>query len=138
METTETNGKTGQPDRLPNGRFGPGNQLGGRPKGSRHKITEAFLRDLSEVWQSHGRGALLRMIEEEPGGFVRAMASLVPKEAKLQVEDMRTLVVSLVGAQMDEPEVIEGEAVPMVEEQPLEEPERVSAPPDGRGYATRS
>ncbi len=133
MQTPASNGETAH--RLPNGRFGPGNPYGGRRPSSRQRLAEAFLKDMHALWESHGKAALLTMIADDPGGFVRAAASLVPKEAKLQVEDMRTLVVSLVGAQMDEPDAIEGEAVPLVEEQPADDTEPLRAPD---GYAQRS
>ncbi len=57
----------------------------GRPKGSRHKINEAFLRDFQEAWEALGRPALLAMAWQHPDKFVQCAASLLPKESKLEV-----------------------------------------------------
>jgi hypothetical protein len=68
------------------GRFIPGNSgFGGRPKGSRNKLGEAFIQDLAECWQEHGAEALRRCATEEPAAFVRVIASLLPKDVNLNL-----------------------------------------------------
>lgn len=52
----------------------------GRPKGSRNKLGEAFIQDVYVKWQEQGESALIRMIEQEPGAFVRVVAGILPKE----------------------------------------------------------
>ncbi len=54
--------------------------FGGRPKGSRNKLGEAFLSDLLEEWSKSGPQALKRLAEDDPGAFVRVAASVLPKE----------------------------------------------------------
>ena len=54
--------------------------MGGRPEGSRNKLTEAFYVDLHEAWKAKGAAAIDKMIEERPGDFVRVVASQMPKE----------------------------------------------------------
>ena len=63
-------------------RFKPGRSGNpkGRPRGSRHKISEAFIADLLADYQKHGRQALDRMRKEDPTAYIRMIASLVPKQ----------------------------------------------------------
>ena len=56
----------------------------GRPKGSRNKINEAFLRDFYEAWEAFGRPALLAAAWTEPATFVKVAASLLPKEMHIK------------------------------------------------------
>lgn len=55
----------------------------GRPKGSRNKLTEAFLSDFLGAWNENGKAALLKVASEDPSTFVRVAASLMPKEMKI-------------------------------------------------------
>jgi hypothetical protein len=69
-----------------NGRFLPGNSgYGGRPKGARSKLGEAFLEDLRDAWNEHGATALARCATEEPAQFVRVVASLLPRDVDINV-----------------------------------------------------
>ena len=58
----------------------------GRPKGSRDKINEAFLSDFAEVWEQHGKDAMLKVAQADPATFVRVAASLLPKENNHNVD----------------------------------------------------
>ena len=58
----------------------------GRPKGSRNKLGEAFIQDVYAKWQEKGSESLTRMIEEEPGAFVRVVAGILPKELVVKDE----------------------------------------------------
>jgi hypothetical protein len=58
----------------------------GRPRGSRDTITEAFLRDLAKDWRHHGPEALAQARLERPAEYVRVVANLLPKEAKLEID----------------------------------------------------
>ena len=58
----------------------------GRPKGSRNKLGEAFIQDVYAKWQEHGSDALTKMIEQEPGAFVRVVAGILPKELVVKDE----------------------------------------------------
>jgi hypothetical protein len=73
------------------GRFLTGNSGGGRPKGSRNKLSEAFWNDLAQAWDEHGQAAMKTLATEEPAKFVQVAASLMPKELKVSqnpIEDM--------------------------------------------------
>jgi hypothetical protein len=58
-------------------------KLGGRIKGSRNKISEAFLKDLAAEWEASGPAALKIMSKDEPGNFVKVVAALLPKEFEI-------------------------------------------------------
>lgn len=57
----------------------------GRPKGSRNKLSEDFLRDFCEAWDHHGKEALLKVAQDDPGKFVTVAASILPKDDKLEI-----------------------------------------------------
>lgn len=52
----------------------------GRPRGSRSKLSEKFLKDLHDSWEKIGVSAIERMARDAPGDYVRVVASLVPRE----------------------------------------------------------
>jgi hypothetical protein len=61
--------------------FQPGNKLGpGRPTGSRDKLTRSFLHSVAETFERKGQKALDRLAEDDPGAFIRVVASLMPKQ----------------------------------------------------------
>lgn len=69
------------------GRFVSGNIGGGRPKGSRNNLQEHFIEDIYAAWQDKGALAIDAMIADKPGDFVKVVASLMPKEATLNIND---------------------------------------------------
>lgn len=61
--------------------FKIGNSGGpGRPKGSRNKITKAYLKRLTEDFMEHGVEVLERLREKQPDAYMRLVAQLVPKD----------------------------------------------------------
>ncbi len=80
-----------RPEQDSRGRFVSGNIGGGRPKGARNKLGEEFLADLSADFEKHGAAAIERVREEDPATYIRVIASLLPKELKVErsrYEDM--------------------------------------------------
>jgi hypothetical protein len=68
------------------GRFLPGNGgNGGRRPGARNKLGEQFLEDLRESWNECGPRALARCAEDDPAGYCRIVASLMPKDVDINV-----------------------------------------------------
>lgn len=63
----------------------------GRPKGSRNKLAEAFTSDLLEHWQTDGPEAIRRVAAEDPATYLRVIASVVPKEFKIEAEPLGEL-----------------------------------------------
>ena len=61
--------------------FQPGNSGGpGRPKGSRHKLGEIFIKTLLDDFEKHGVAALERVRAERPSDYMKTIASILPKE----------------------------------------------------------
>ena len=52
----------------------------GRPKGSRAKLAESFCQALLDDFASGGAAAIVAMRDEKPGEYIRAIASVIPKE----------------------------------------------------------
>jgi hypothetical protein len=68
------------------GRFLPGNSgFGGRPKGARNKLGEAFVEDLRDAWETHGADALNRVARDDPATLLKVVASLMPKDLNLNI-----------------------------------------------------
>jgi hypothetical protein len=68
------------------GQFLPGHiGIGGRKVGARSILTTRFLDDLAASWEREGASALARCAAEDPTGYVRVVANLLPKEALLAV-----------------------------------------------------
>jgi hypothetical protein len=57
--------------------------LGGRPKGARSKLSEAFLEDLRDAWSRHGNAVLDKCAAEHPDVFLRSICSLMPRDITL-------------------------------------------------------
>lgn len=99
--------KTRSPDltggRKRDTRFQPGNAAGeltqfkagvsgnpaGRPLGARSRLNEAFLEALGETWAKHGPAALEWLAVNDKALFVQVVASLIPRNAKLELETVQ-------------------------------------------------
>lgn len=67
------------------GRFLTGNSGGGRKKGSRNKLGEAFVSDMYEAWTAQGPDVIARVIKDDPAAFLRSMVAILPKELEVTV-----------------------------------------------------
>lgn len=63
----------------------------GRPKGARNKLGEQFLADVLNEWETHGATAISDMREKNPGDFCKMVASLLPKDVNLNVNNLSEL-----------------------------------------------
>lgn len=52
----------------------------GRQQGTRNRVTEAFLRDLEELWRKNGPAVLDLAATTEPMQFAQMVAKLLPKD----------------------------------------------------------
>jgi hypothetical protein len=65
--------------------FQPGNP--GKPKGAKHRLQEDFVKDVQAAWAEKGKEAITMMIADKPGDFVKMVASLMPKDVTLNIND---------------------------------------------------
>ena len=56
----------------------------GRPKGSRNKLSEAFISALHDSFEQHGDAAILEVLENSPAEYLRIVGSIVPKQFGLE------------------------------------------------------
>lgn len=56
----------------------------GRPKGARNKLGELFLEALHDDFAEHGVDAIIKVRTEKPDQYVKVVASLLPKEFKIE------------------------------------------------------
>jgi hypothetical protein len=65
---------------------GQSGNLNGRPVGSRTVFSQGFLKDLAEVWASHGKQTMISTAETNPAVFLATCARLIGPEVKLTIE----------------------------------------------------
>ena len=68
-----------------NTRFQPGNP--GRPKGSKNKLGEDFIKALAEDFEEHGIDAIAIARRTDPVQYLKVIAAVIPKEVIHTVED---------------------------------------------------
>jgi hypothetical protein len=82
LVTPETTGKEqGRADERTRFKPGQSGNPGGRPKGTRHKLSEDFFEALLECWQEGGRKALARVRDEQPVEYCKLIARVISKDA---------------------------------------------------------
>ncbi len=110
----------------------------GRPKGSRDVITKAFIDDLTNDWREHGAEALEQARKERPAEYVRMVANLLPKEAKVQlniqseVGQARLEALRAMSARLRAPDANQIDHKPKIIDGEAEEIEKVPALPRPR------
>lgn len=73
------------------GRFQAGvpslHRSGGRPRGSRNKLAEDFLADLSALWEEQGEAVLRRAFFDSPVKVVDIVARLLPAKIEIRQDN---------------------------------------------------
>lgn len=59
----------------------------GRPKGTRNKLSEAFVSALFRDFEEHGEVAIEAMRREKPNEYVKVIAGLIPAQFQAVDED---------------------------------------------------
>lgn len=72
------------------GRFLPGvsGNPAGKPKGARTKLGEQFLSALQEDFETNGAAAIVEVRETRPSDYLKVIASLMPKDLNLNVNNL--------------------------------------------------
>ena len=52
----------------------------GKARGSRNRLQTKFLMELADDFEANGKAAIQKMREVDPSGYVKAVASLMPKQ----------------------------------------------------------
>lgn len=73
------------------GRFVTGNSGGGRPKGSRNKLSEDFVAKLYEDFTANGAIAIAECRTKSPETYVRVIAGLLPKEMHITASPLEEM-----------------------------------------------
>lgn len=65
-------------------RFKPGmsGNPGGKPTGARNRLTAKFVHALLADFEEHGKNAIEEAREKDPIGYVKVVASLLPKQVE--------------------------------------------------------
>jgi len=81
----------------------------GRMIGSRNLLSRKVMRVLMDDFTLYGAGAVERVREEDPGTYLRVIASLIPKDLRIEHEGLKTVVLDFRGtvASRDEPMIID-------------------------------
>lgn len=55
---------------------------GGKPKNARNRLQNGFLTRLADDFEQHGKAAIEAAREKDPVGYIKAIASLMPKQVE--------------------------------------------------------
>jgi hypothetical protein len=72
------------------GRFLTGNSGGGRKRGARNRLSEAFLEDLQALWERQGEAVLERAARENPVAMTKIIAGILPREVLVRAFTTKT------------------------------------------------
>jgi hypothetical protein len=92
------------------GRFVTGNVGGGRAKGSRNLLGEAFIDDLYADWLTHGVATIEAARIEDPVAYLKVVASILPRDLNMKVSAVENMTNDELNATIErllaDPEVI--------------------------------
>jgi Family of unknown function (DUF5681) len=55
----------------------------GRPKGARNRLSEDFLTQLCDDFDTHGAAVIEQVRQEDPAAYLRVIVSVLPKDIKI-------------------------------------------------------
>lgn len=81
--------ETSMPGKDPKtGQFVKGYKGGGRPKGSRNKLGEAFLSDMYEDWEQNGKSVIEEVRTHKPAVYMKVVASILPRDLNVNINPL--------------------------------------------------
>gem|GEM_PF-710412 len=63
----------------------------GRPKGSRNRLGEEFLRAMADDFEEHGAEAITQVRLERPQDYLKVIASILPKIISVKTDELEGL-----------------------------------------------
>jgi hypothetical protein len=72
--------------RRADGTFAVGNP--GKPKGSRNKLSEAFITDMQADWEQHGAATITKVRGDKPDVYLRVVASILPRDLNVNLNPL--------------------------------------------------
>lgn len=63
----------------------------GRPKGSRNLLGTAFLDDMLEDWEAHGKEVIAAVRTDKPDQYLKVVAMILPKDINVKVNEFEEL-----------------------------------------------
>lgn len=94
--------KKPKPEKEPEtGRFVTGNIGGGRGKGSRNKLGEAFIQDMYADWEQNGADVITKVRTEKPDAYLKVVASILPQQLNVRVSEYDELTDDQIDRRID-------------------------------------
>jgi len=84
----------------------------GRPKGSRNKLGEVFVKALAEDFESHGVEVIATVRAEKPDQYLKVIASLLPKEVEIKRTSLDGLTDDELAAGLEAVRALIGAGIP--------------------------
>ncbi|MEP3277050.1 MAG: hypothetical protein ABJN26_06220 [Stappiaceae bacterium] len=63
----------------------------GRPKGSKHKLGEAFVAALLADFEEHGADVIQEIRETKPDIYLKVIASIIPKDVNITADPLENM-----------------------------------------------
>lgn len=100
----------GEPEKLQPSNIVP-QKFGGRPKGSRDRLTTEFIQAMADDFTTHGRAAIRRCREDDVTSYLKLAAHLIPKEIDLGDKTLEAILGPLATNDLDALQLAIGEAI---------------------------
>ena len=74
---------------------GESGNVGGRPTGSRNRLSENFLVDILAIYTEYGKDAIESVAVNQPAEFLKIIAKLLPKKAEIEISAAHEISITL-------------------------------------------